>query len=100
MGNIGLLTILGVSLFHAQALHFCTESEDLVKLCKITDHDANTAPSPMPASIYPHIGLLEINGVDPDEKTISLIIDLYMTWTDERISLVANDMERYVLKHH
>ena len=92
-----LTCIVGLGLANAKMLPLCDGVSDLVQLCKLEDHHANKAPSPLPCVIRPQIGIFEIIDVDYDEKTMTLLTDLYMIWSDSRISLGANEISRYTM---
>lgn len=77
--------------FHcSQALISCNETTSLPRVCNSQNkpYDRSNPPDPYPFIIDQHmISVDSIDGVNEDKFTITLTIRIYVTWTDERLSL-------------
>mgnify|MGYP001195437232 FL=1 len=69
-------------------LPFCHENIPNATICKLEDHyDPFLPPLPWPVLVKPTIFIKEISNVDVEAKSISLFLELFVSWKDSRITV-------------
>ena len=81
----GILALLSLSILKATCNQFelplCHENIPNATICKLEDHyDPFLPPLPWPVLVKPTVFIKEISNVDVEAKTISLFLEIFVTW--------------------
>ena len=69
-------------------LPFCDQDIPNATICKVEEHyDPFIPPLPWPVLVKPTIFIKEISNVDVEAKSISLFLEIFVTWKEKRISV-------------
>ena len=92
MKGLVVLTVLLLSTLKAACdevqLPFCDQDIPNATICKVEDHyDPFISPLPWPSLVKPTILIKEISNADVEAKSLSLFLEITLTWKDKRISV-------------